>query len=177
MTDIIILPGIGNSGESHWQTLWERENPAMRRFQSASWDEPDLNDWIAALDRAVAQAKTPPVLVSHSLGCLLVAHWSARSALPVKSALLVSVPDPDSAAFPPEARSFGPTPTAKLGFPALMVSSTDDPFGSPDYRRRVSADWGADLEFIGEAGHINGTSGLGDWPQGKALLARLMRKF
>jgi len=32
MTDIIILPGIGGSGESHWQTLWETADARMRPF-------------------------------------------------------------------------------------------------------------------------------------------------
>ena len=53
MGDIIILPGLGGSCDVHWQTLWERRHPAMRRFAPASWDRPALGDWVAALDRAV----------------------------------------------------------------------------------------------------------------------------
>lgn len=72
MKDIIILPGIGGSGEAHWQTRWEKSNPEMRRFQPADWEKPDLADWISALERAVGASATPPLLVAHSLACLLV---------------------------------------------------------------------------------------------------------
>jgi len=53
MSDILILPGIGGSGEEHWQTYWEKAQPSMRRFAPGSWDNPDLADRIASLDRAI----------------------------------------------------------------------------------------------------------------------------
>ena len=37
----------------------------------------------------------------------------------------------------------------------------------------ILADWGAEVVDIGNAGHINGESGLGDWSEGRALLGRL----
>ncbi|MBW8880368.1 MAG: alpha/beta hydrolase, partial [Asticcacaulis sp.] len=33
-----------------------------------------------------------------------------------------------------------------------------------------AAQWGSRLKVIGAAGHINSASGLGDWPEGCALL-------
>jgi uncharacterized protein len=100
MTDIVILPGIGGSGELHWQTRWERSNPRYRRFQPADWNRPELKDWISALDRAVGAASKPPLLVAHSLACLLVAHWQQVSAAPVAGAFLVAVPNPEAETFP-----------------------------------------------------------------------------
>ena len=38
---------------------------------------------------------------------------------------------------------------------------------------RMAADWGAAIVEIGPRGHINGESGLGDWPEGLALLRGL----
>ena len=35
---------------------------------------------------------------------------------------------------------------------------------------RLATHWGATLYNIGPHGHINAESGLGDWPQGRALL-------
>ena len=102
MTDIVILPGIGGSGELHWQTLWEKTNPRYRRFQPTDWNQPELNDWISALDRAISAASKPPLLVAHSLACLLVAHWQQVSTAPVAGAFLVAVPNPQSEAFPVE---------------------------------------------------------------------------
>jgi predicted alpha/beta hydrolase family esterase len=170
MTDIIILPGIGGSGETHWQTHWERSNPHTRRFQPTSWDQPDLGDWIAALDRMVASARTPPLLVAHSLACLLVAHWQSISSLPVAGAFLVAVPDPTRAVFPAEAASFASVPEGRLRFPCLIVASTDDPYGEFQYAELRAAQWGSGIVEVGALGHINGSSGLGNWPRGLALL-------
>lgn len=168
----IIIPGIGGSGETHWQTLWERADPAMRRIRPASWDAPELEDWIEALDAAIAACAQPPILIAHSLGCLLVAHWAAHPDRPaIAGAFLVAAPDSDGPAFPKaEAASFRDPPDTPLPFPALMLASEDDPYSSPDHTRLRAGQWGAGLISIGVAGHINGASGLGDWPAGKALL-------
>ncbi|KPH06891.1 serine hydrolase family protein (plasmid) [Rhizobium acidisoli] len=170
MTEIIHLPGIGNSGDLHWHTLWEKADPSICRFAPSSWDEPDLSDWIAALDQAVQSTHTPPVLVAHSLACLLVAHWHQMSDLPIKGAMLVAVPDPASPAFPTQASSFARPPEKKFRFPSLIVASTDDPYGSLPYAQMRAEQWGSELKTIGAAGHINGQSKLGDWSEGLAHL-------
>ncbi|OWV78153.1 hypothetical protein ATY78_13265 [Rhizobium sp. R635] len=170
MSEFIHLPGIGNSGSSHWQTRWEEADPSICRFSPASWDEPELSDWIAALDCAVRAAVTPPVLVAHSLACLLVAHWQTISDAPVAGAFLVAVPDPSSAAFPAQAAGFADVPQQRFRFPSLIVASTDDPYGSLGYSQTRAAEWGSDLKIIGAAGHINGQSGLESWPEGVRLL-------
>lgn len=170
MTEFIHLPGIGNSGEAHWQSRWEQADPAIRRFSPSSWDQPDLADWLAALDRAVSAANTPPVLIAHSLACLLVAHWQSRRPGPVKGALLVAVPDPRSAAFPAEAAAFASVPEERFRFPSLIVASTDDPYASLPYVEARAGQWGSDLVNIGAKGHINGGSSLGDWPEGRRIL-------
>lgn len=170
MTEIIHLPGIGNSGKLHWHSLWEEANSSIRRFAPASWDEPDLLDWIDALEQAVGTAPTPPILVAHSLACLLVAHWQDVSDLPIIGAFLVAVPDPASPAFPPQAAGFANVPERKFRFPSLIVASTNDPYGSLPYVEARAQQWGSELKIIGAAGHINGQSELGDWPDGRALL-------
>ncbi|TWB06303.1 RBBP9/YdeN family alpha/beta hydrolase [Bradyrhizobium stylosanthis] len=170
MHDIITLPGLGGSGDTHWQTLWERTEPRLTRFQPASWDRPDLDDWEQALERAVARCARPPVLVGHSLACLLVAHWAARSASAIAGAFLVAVPDPDGDNFPAEATAFKPVPDRALRFASLIIASTNDPYGTLDVTQRQAHDWRSGLIVAGALGHINAASGLGDWPQGRALL-------
>jgi predicted alpha/beta hydrolase family esterase len=108
--------------------------------------------------------------VAHSLACLLVAHWHEVSDLAIKGAMLVAVPDPASPAFPSEAASFAEVPRKRLRFPSLIVASTDDPYGSLPYVETRAGQWGSELKVIGAAGHINGQSELGDWPEGLALL-------
>ncbi|ANK73025.1 MULTISPECIES: alpha/beta hydrolase [Ensifer] len=169
MNDIIILPGIGGSGEAHWQTRWENADPHLRRFQPGDWDRPQLADWIQALDSAIASASEPPLLAAHSLACLLVAHWHAVRTRPVAGAFLVAVPDPTSAAFPAEAASFAKVPTERFRFPSLIVASSNDPFGTIGYAQMRAAQWGSRFAEAGAVAHINGKSGLSDWPEGRAL--------
>ncbi|MFC4172528.1 RBBP9/YdeN family alpha/beta hydrolase [Microvirga sp. GCM10011540] len=169
MTDVIILPGINGSGEDHWQTHWERRNPAMRRFRPDDWDRPELGNWIAALERAVEEASEPPLIVAHSLACLLIAPWAARSSQPVRGAFLVSVPDPSGGRFPSEATGFDNQPEGALRFPSLIVASSNDPFGTLDYMEGRARQWGSGFIDAGALGDINAASGLGDWPQGAAL--------
>jgi uncharacterized protein len=176
MTEYIILPGSGGSGETHWQTHWERANPDMRRFAPASWDLPDFKDWLAALEIAVAESATPPVLVAHSLACLLVAHWQRVSTLPVRGAMLVAVPDPASAVFPSYGASFAAAAQGRLRFSSLVVTSADDPYGSVAYARAKAAQWGSDIRIVGALGHIGSAARLGDWPQGLALLRDFVAK-
>ncbi|MGO4642910.1 RBBP9/YdeN family alpha/beta hydrolase [Mesorhizobium sp. 2RAF45] len=174
MTHFIILPGSGGSGPAHWQSRWEDANPAMRRFRPSSWDLPDFTDWLAALEAAVIAAPEPPVLVAHSLSCLLIAHWQKISQRPVKAALLVGVPDSASAVFPEYGMAFAKLPEGKLRFASLVVTSTNDPYGSAEYAEARATQWGSRIVVIGPFGHINAESGLGDWPEGFALLDGLV---
>ena len=173
-TPVLILPGIGNSGPEHWQTLWEQIHPHCRRVNQRDWDGPLCEEWVSALDAAVTACSSPPVLVAHSLGCLLVAHWARRSAKPIKGALLVAVPDPDGADFPAEVRGFSPVPLRPFAFPNIVVASSDDPHGSLAYARRCAVAWGSEFVEIGKAGHINADSGLGEWTYGYTLLQKLL---
>lgn len=171
----IIIPGIGGSGEAHWQSLWQATAPTSVRIAVADCDAPDLDDWSAALDRAVDGAPQGPILlVAHSLGCLLVAHWAAagsKRANRIAGAFLVAVPDPDAPPFPrTEAASFLAVPKAPLPFPALVLASSDDPYASVEASRTRALDWRAGFVELGRLGHVNSASALDAWPQGQALL-------
>lgn len=165
----LVLPGIGGSGADHWQSHWEAADPTFRRFRPADWDRPDLADWLCALDEGVGGSDSPPLLIAHSLACLLVAHAAARLEGRIRGAFLVAVPDPDGPAFPAEAASFRDPPSQPFPFPALIVASSDDPYGSLDHARRRGGQWSAGLVEVGPRGHINGASGLAAWPEGRML--------
>lgn len=170
----IILPGIGDSGPAHWQSLWQAQTPSCRRFAPGDWDRPQLDDWLAALDRAIDEAAEagdgPPLLIAHSLACLLVAHGAVRLKGRIRGAFLVAPPDPQSAAFPAEAASFAAVPRAPLAFPALVVASSDDAYADLAYALNLAADWRAGFVEAGALGHINAASGVGAWKQGRDLL-------
>lgn len=170
----LIVPGIGNSGPRHWQTLWERRYPHWQRVQQRDWDHPVLEEWLPALKSTLAGISAPAVLIAHSMGCLLVAHWAQQASVPVRAALLVAPPDPQGSAFPSVVRGFETVPSGRLPFPSLVVASSNDPFGSLDYAKRCAAAWGSDFAEAGAIGHINAESGLGAWPAGLVLLERLL---
>ncbi|MGB3897414.1 MAG: alpha/beta hydrolase [Mesorhizobium sp.] len=170
MTAFLNLPGIGGSGPSHWQSQWEATEPSFDRFRPGDWNRPDLCNWLVALDDAIDRSVPPPILVAHSLACLLVSHASDRIAGRVKGAFLVAVPDPAAHAFPQEAASFADPPRGPIPFPTLIVASSDDPYASQGYVRQRANEWNAGLIEVGALGHINGTSNLGTWAQGRMLL-------
>jgi predicted alpha/beta hydrolase family esterase len=169
----LIIPGIGNSDHAHWQTLWESANPGFVRVQQRDWNRPVCQEWVNALEQAVAEISESPVLVAHSLGCLCVAHWAAGTTLKIKGAMLVALPDPEEACFPLEANGFSPVLLRSFGFPSIVVASSNDPYGSLGFARSCSLAWGSPFVNIGTAGHINLASGLGEWPEGLALYQEL----
>lgn len=168
---IVIVPGIGNSGPDHWQSHWEAAIPGAIRMAPASWDAPNLRDWMAALDEAVAQAAAPPVLICHSLGCLLFAHWRAASARVVRGAWLVAVPDPGGPRFPAAARAFANVPGGDFGgLPVLAIASSDDGYDPSGRAIAWASARGATPLRLGPRGHLNAEAGLAQWPEGRALL-------
>jgi len=173
MARVLILPGYGGSGPEHWQTRWEILHPEYRRVEVPDWSKPDLDVWVKALANAAARSGDAPVIVAHSLGCLVVASFAARGGK-ARAALLVAVPDPSGAQFPPEARGFGDVPRERLPFPSRVVASRNDPYGSFEFSARCAEAWGSELSDIGALGHINADSGLGDWPEGERLLLGLL---
>lgn len=175
MPPIYLLPGWLDSGPDHWQSRWERLHGDTRIIQS-DWQWPRRGDWMARLEEALlASAQTPVLLAAHSLGCLLVAAWAAHSrhTARVAGALLVAPPDVEHADAPPQLHGWRPTLRQRLPFAATAVISRDDPFGAADRMRALATAWGAGIVDAGARGHLNAESGLGDWSEGRALLAGL----
>ena len=173
-TPILMLPGYGDSGPQHWQSLWEAEDARCRRVVQRDWFAPTLPEWLSCLDDAVAACERPPILVAHSLGCVLVAHWARQARTPISGALLAAPADVDMIALILEAvASFAPVPLERLPFPSTVVASTNDVYVSVERAQTFARAWGSRFVLIEEAGHINTDSGHGDWPQGRQLLAEL----
>ncbi len=169
----LTLPGIGNSDHAHWQTLWESANSEFVRVQQKDWHSPVCDEWVYALEQAVAAIGGSPVLVAHSLGCLCVTYWAARTSLKIKGALLVAPPNPEDVGFPSEATGFSPVPLGSFGFPSIVVASSNDLYGSLGFARSCALALGSRFVNIGAAGHINSESGLGEWAEGWPLYQEL----
>lgn len=174
--DVLTLSGLWNSGPAHWQSHWERAHPDWRRVQHRDWNNPQRDEWVNELDAAIAESDGAPLLVAHSLACMLVAQW-ARSGSPlnVAGAFLVCPSDVEASSYPVEPNGFCPVPLEALPFPTMVVASADDPFVSLARARQFADAWGSRFVEIGNAGHINGDSGYGPWPEGERLLADFCR--
>jgi uncharacterized protein len=171
---ILLLPGWLDSGPTHWQSRWEALH-GCRRVTQSDWVWPKRGDWLARLEEVLLESEAPAVLVAHSIGCQLVAAWAAHSqqTARVRGALLVAPPDIEREDMPPNLHPWRPIVRARLPFPAIAVTSSDDPYAAPPRSARLLREWGARPVDIGAAGHINGDSGLGDWPAGWTLVQGL----
>jgi predicted alpha/beta hydrolase family esterase len=167
----LTLPGWQNSGPDHWQSRWEVLH-GCERVEQADWNWPRRGDWMARLDEVLLDGGGPACLVAHSLGCHLVAAWAAHSrhTQRVQAALLVAPPDLERHDVPPQLSSWRPAVRRRLPFPSTLLYSDDDPYCEPTCARQLAQDWGAEARGTGTDGHINGESGLGDWPAGWACL-------
>ena len=174
---ILLLPGWQNSGPGHWQTAWERLH-GDQRVEQHDWARPLRGDWSARLEEVVADIPGPVVLAAHSLGCILTAWWAAhtRHAHKVRGALLVAPGDVERPALAPQLAGWAPIARQRLPFPAVLVGSRDDPYCSLERAQALASDWGARFVDAGARGHINAESGLGAWPEGRALLESLTDK-
>ena len=180
-TTFLIIPGYGDSGPEHWQSHWQRSLPNASRVEQADWHNPDPHSWVAALERQVAAARSPLILVAHSLGCITVARWAAQAPLAslrkVRGALLVAPADVERANCPEALQGFAPISRELLPFPSLLVGSDNDHAASAARALQLARDWGSQAAILSGAGHINVTSGHQRWEQGFAYLYRLQRQI
>lgn len=172
-----ILPGWFGSGPGHWQRFWLEEDPQARVVEQQDWANPDLDAWVARLDAAL-EGERDAVLIAHSLGVILVAHYAAlRPDASIAAALLVAPGDADlHAPTNPPIASFAPVPRRKLPFPSTMVLSRNDPHMGFERGSELARDLGSQTVDLGDAGHINIDSGFGHWPAGFELLKNLLNR-
>lgn len=179
-SDILLVPGYGDTPEGHWMKRWQAKMANAWVVEQKNWFQPVLKTWQDALEKRLEKTSRPVVLVGHSLGCILIAH--AANHLPkdkVRGAFLVAPTnlereDPKP---PFDAASFLPMPHAPLPFPAHVVASVNDPHCDYEAAIELAQVWGARLQSAGAAGHINMESGHGPWPEGMMSFALFMKRL
>jgi predicted alpha/beta hydrolase family esterase len=170
---ILVLPGLGNSGEAHWQTIWQNRF-GFKRVEQKDWEKPVCNEWIAAINAAVMQYNLQNIiLVAHSLANTTVAAWAKRYKRVIKGALLVAPSDTEADTYPPGTTGFKPMALDKLPFRSLVVASSDDYYVTIERARYFADCWGSAFTNIGSAGHINVAAGFGAWENGWQYLKML----
>ncbi|HEY0744482.1 MAG TPA: alpha/beta hydrolase [Chryseosolibacter sp.] len=172
-SNVFILPGLGNSGEGHWQTIWERDF-SFKRIHQRDWDTPDREEWVDTIQHELNQYDPSSViLVGHSLACSTVVYWSQKYPTKIKGALLVAPSDTESEVYPPGTTGFKPMPLTKLPFRSTVISSTNDMYVTVERANHFANAWGSKLILLPDAGHINVAAGFGKWPGGLDFLRQL----
>lgn len=174
---ILTIPGLNNSGPTHWQSLWERRFARCERVDLGQWDDPDKDLWVDRIAAAIDAEHDPVLIVAHSLGCHAFAHWFASASSVARDriagALLVAPPDLTQLRCKHRIAGFTDSPALSSQTPMIVVASDDDPYAKTAHVWRLSRLWDARFVNAGPFGHINADSRIGDWPYGQYLLASL----
>jgi len=180
---ILIVPGLRDHVDDHWQTHLERKLSGVRQVVSVpplQADKLACAARVAAIQRAVDTIEGPILAVAHSAGVVMLVHWARQHARPLQGAVLAAPPDfhsPMPPGYPTrdvlQANGWLPVPRRVLPFPSVVAASTNDPLASFESVARMASDWGSQLVDIGAAGHLNPASGFGAWPLAEELIQRL----
>ena len=177
--DILMVPGLNNASPFHWLSRWQARMSTARRVEQDHWDRPQREAWANRLVDAVEASERPVILIAHALGVLTVAHAAPAIAPKVAGAFLAGASDWER----PELRErygdhgFDPVPRVPLGFPGLLLASSNDPTCRLIKAEAWARDWGIDFGNAGEAGHFEPESGHGPWPEGLMALARFTQRL
>ncbi len=183
---VLIVPGLRDHVEAHWQTGLAASLPQAHTVPPMGRTDLDCQARVQAIERAferaVAAIDGPVVIVAHSGGCIMIAHWAqvTRHAQRVRGCLLATPPDferPMPEGYPTiemlQAGGWLPVPRHRLPFRSLVAASRNDPLGDFDRVHALAQDWGSEFEDLGEVGHLNPASGYGPWPRALDLVAAL----
>jgi hypothetical protein len=160
----LTMPGLHGSDVDHWQSAWELRYPKFQRVEQSDWESPDIDGWAQKLIDKATGSNLPVIVVAHSFGCLATIRASILQPGLIAGALLVAPADP--ARFGVE----NTLPDSSLGFPTLIVGSTNDPFLSQLDAEQWANLWGSKIVTLTGAGHINVQSGYRNWFFGLDLL-------
>jgi len=178
---ILIVPGLRGHVADHWQTLLAADLPKSVTVPRME-NNHSCADWVAALDRTIAAIEGPIVIVAHSAGVMMVAHWAAKHRRPIEGALLAAPPDLELP--PPEgcpslaqlrANGWLPIPSQPLPFTSIVAASTNDPLARFTRALQMARAWRSRVVRIGNVGHLDPASGFGRWPRAHEFIRELSR--
>lgn len=176
--DIIMVPGLGGAGPSHWQSRWGAKLSTARTPEQSDWNAPQREPWSRTIADAVNSAERPVVLVAHALGVATILNALGDMKTRPAGAFLVAPVDLDDPDIGTAAvLGFGPYPRSALPFPSLTIGSRNDSYCKPEVTQELAAAWGSLFIDAGEAGHIDGDDGYGPWPEGSMAFAQFLSRL
>jgi predicted alpha/beta hydrolase family esterase len=177
---ILIVPGLRDHVDAHWQTLLAAKLPRVRTVPPMGREDLDCAARVRAIERSAQAIAGPLVIVAHSGGCIMLAHWAKATNREVRGALLATPPDferpmPDGYPSLDALRAGGwlPVPREPLPFHSIVVASRNDPLGTFDRVADLAAGWGSEFFDLGEVGHLNPASGYGEWLEADHFIDQL----
>ena len=179
-TTVLIVPGLRDHVAGHWQTLLAAKLSRVRTVAPLQQHKLSCAARVAAIEQELALIDGPVVIVAHSAGAIMTAHWATQGTRPIRGALLATPADletPLPAGYPTldALRDHGwlPLPRRLLPFPSIVAASLDDPLARFERTSELAHAWGSRLVNLGSAGHLNPASGFGEWPLAMALIESL----
>ena len=185
---ILIVPGLRDHVEQHWQTLLAKELPCSVTVPPLEENKLSCQARLDAIDQALQGIEGPVLIVAHSAGCMMVAHWAQRQNNAhlgqILGAVLAAPADVETqmpAGYPTKdmlaANGWAPIPRQPLPFPSVLAASSNDPLTALERARRFAQDWGSELVELGPVGHLNPASGHGPWPMAAKLIHDLLAQI
>ncbi|MBB1631885.1 alpha/beta hydrolase [Cupriavidus sp. UME77] len=178
---VLIVPGLRDHVPEHWQTLLAATLPRVVSVAPLEQDKLSCATRVDAIDRALATIEGPVIIVAHSAGAMMVAHWAARGPTREILGALLAAPADLETAMPAGYPTLGtlsdhgwlPIPRGTLPFRSIVAASSNDPLTRLDRARGLAKGWGSRFVELGEVGHLNPASGYGAWPQAKEFIREL----
>jgi predicted alpha/beta hydrolase family esterase len=178
---VLIVPGLREHVPEHWQATLSAKLPRVCNVAPLEHDKLRCAARVDAIDRALATIEGPVIIVAHSAGAMMVAHRAARGATrEVRGALLAAPADletPMPTGYPTidalKEHGWLPIPRGTLPFPSIVAAGSNDPLTRLDRAREFAQAWGSRFVELGEVGHLNPTSGHGEWPRAEEFIREL----
>ncbi|MDV8065888.1 alpha/beta hydrolase [Rhodococcus sp. IEGM 1366] len=177
---VVIVPGLRDHVDEHWQTLLENKLDRVRSVPPLSENKLSLAARIAALDAVISDIDGPIVLVAHSAGVMITVHWALQANRPIVGALLATPADlerqlPEGYPVLEDLSTNGwlPIPRRQLPFPSIVAVSSNDPLADRLRVANMAEVWGSRLVDLGDVGHLNPASGYGEWSQAEEFIGEL----
>jgi hypothetical protein len=175
VSDYLILHGLGGSGPEHWQSwLAEQLHRSGERVAYPDLpapDDPEPEPWLAALEAELERAATEPIVICHSLACLLWLRAAAGAERRLAERVLLVAP-PWREDLAPVARFLvhgaDASAVAAAAGETLIVCSDADPYCPPGALATFARPLRIPAAVVAGGGHLNPETGYGPWPQAEA---------
>jgi uncharacterized protein len=178
---VLIVPGLRDHVDEHWQTLLASRLQRVRTVAPIGRQDLDCAARVRAIEQEACAIEGPLIVVAHSGGVIMVAHWAQETRRRgILGALLAAPPDferPMPAGFPTvddlSAAGWLPVPRTALPFPSIVAASRNDPLAQYSRVATLADGWGSRLVDLGDVGHLNPASGFGEWPRAVSFIDEL----